>query len=78
MILDLPYYDDAFSAIVAAINVEQDEEFPNKKAPYLTDDHKCVDFIASSGLGADPNKTSLIDHFGIRMDNLQTLHVLFQ
>ena len=42
MILDLPYYDDAFAALVSERNVDKDEKALNKKSPDITDDHKCV------------------------------------
>ena len=44
IILYLTYYDDAFAAIVAEINVDKDDESLNKKALDLTYDPRCVHF----------------------------------
>ena len=46
MILDLTYYDDAFSALVVEINIDKDEGALNKNAPFHTDGRKCVNFKA--------------------------------
>ena len=78
MILDLPYYDDAFAALVSERNVDKDEKALNKKSPFHADDLKCVNFKASYGLLADANKSPLLDRFGILVDNLQTLQLLLQ
>ena len=78
MILYLTYYYDTFAALVAEINVNKDEEILNKTYPDLTDDRKCVNFKASSGLGAGTNKLSLLDNFWVTVDNLQNLQCLFQ
>ena len=78
MILDLTYYDEDFSALVVEINIDKDEEALNKKSTNLTDDCKYVNFKASSGSGADANKLPLLYHFGVPVDNLQTLQLLFQ
>ena len=77
MILDLPYYDDYVPALFVETNVDKDEEARNKKSPNLTDYRKCVNFKASSGLGADANKFPLLYHFGILVDNLQVLQLSF-
>ena len=73
VILDLPYYDDYFAALVAEINADKYEETLNKTAPNLPDDCKCVHFKALSGLGAGTNKFPLLDHFGIPVENIQNL-----
>ena len=73
MILGLPYYDDDLSDIVSEGNFDEDEKSLNKKSSNITYDYRCVNFKASSGLRVDANKLSLFDHFGIPVENLQTL-----
>ena len=70
MILNLPYYDNAFASLVVEININKDEEALNKKPHNLTDDRKYVNFKDSSMLGSDTNKFSFLGHFGIPVDNI--------
>ena len=74
----MPYYNENISDLVAEINVDQDEEALSKKAPNLTYDQKYVDFKASYGLGVDANKFRFIHYFGIPVENIHTLQLLFQ
>ena len=77
IILDLPYNDDNFAALVVEINVDENGEALNKKAPYFTDDRKCVNSKDLYGLGIDANTFPLMNYFGIPVENLQTLQVIF-
>ena len=74
----MTYDDDIFPALVAEINIDEDDDALNKKSTNLTDDCKYVNFKASSGSGADANKLPLLYHFGVPVDNLQTLQLLFR
>ena len=66
----MTYDDDIFPALVAEINIDEDDDALNKKSTNLTDDHKCVYFKVLSGLVAEANKFPLLHHFGIPVENI--------